>query len=286
MAPRSFIRLFAIALAFGGIPAFPRYCRAADSPLISSAAAASAHGPSDESLSRLAQQTVLESIPRHFEEKKNWGNTTKIVNGLRLQNDGDGLKIRKHTKEVKDGLWKQYDADLIDPEHQLQVRVDKMHKTDSGHTAFQIFISARLRGEARLEQWKDGIKLFNVDAQAESKIETRLDCEMAVDWKAGGVLGQFQVEPKVTAAHIDLADFELKKLSKIEGWPAREIGENLKSTISRRLHAEEPKLVEKANKAIAKRQEKLRFSPDDIVAGGLSKLQSLFGSGEKTATEK
>lgn len=284
MALRSLARLIAISLAFCAIFGFGNRRVLSDSPLGSSVAAVASQGPSNESLSSLAQRTVLDSIPRHFEDKKNWGMTTKIVDGLRLKNDGDGLKIRKHTKEVKDGLWKQYDADLIDPEHQLQVRVDNMHKTDSGHTAFQIFVSARLRGEARLEQWKDGIKLFNIDAQAESKIETRLDCEMAVDWKVGGVLGQFQVEPKVTAAHIDLADFELKKLSKIEGWPAREIGENFKAAIARKLHAEEPKLVEKANKAIAKRQEKLKFLPDDIVVGGLSKLQSLFG-GEKP-TEK
>jgi hypothetical protein len=284
MAPRSLARLIAISLAFCAITGFGNRRVVSDTPLGSSSAAP--QGPSNESLSSLAQRTVLESIPRHFEDKKNWGKTTKIVDGLRLKNDGDGLKIRKHTKEVKDGLWKQYDADLIDPEHQLQVRVDNMHKTDSGHTAFQIFVSARLRGEARLEQWKDGIKLFNIDAQAESKIETRLDCEMAVDWKAGGVLGQFQVEPKVTAAHIDLADFELKKLSKIEGWPAREIGENFKAAIARKLHAEEPKLVDKANKAILKRQDRLRFSPDDIVAGGLSKLQSLFGGEEKAPSKK
>ena len=82
----------------------------------------------------------------------------------------------------------------------------------------------------------------------------------------------------MTGAQIQLAEFELKKLSKIEGWPAREIGENLKSTIARKLHAEEPKLVEKANKAIQKRQDRLRFSPGDIFSGGLSKLQTLFGA--------
>jgi hypothetical protein len=239
----------------------------------------------NESLSNLAQRVVLDSIPRHFEEQKDWGKTTKVVNGLRLKDDGDGLKIRKHTKEVKDGLWKQYQAELIDPEHQLQIRVENLRQTAAGHSAFQIFLSARLRGEARLEQWKDGIKLFNVDAQADSKIEVRLDCEMASDWKPGGLLGQFRVEPKVTGAQIQLAEFELKKLSKIEGWPAREIGENLKATIARKLHAEEPKLVEKANKAIQKRQDRLRFSPDDIFSGGLSKLQTLFGE-EKSASDK
>jgi hypothetical protein len=230
----------------------------------------------DEPLSNLAQRIVVESLPRQFEDKKNWGKTTRIVNSFRFKNDGDGLKLRKHTEEVKDGLWKQYRAEVVDPEHQLQIRVANIKQTDAGHSAFQVFLSARLRGEAQLEQWKDGLKLFNVSAQADSKVEVRLDCEMAWSWKASGILGQFSVEPKVTGARIELVEFDLKKVSKIEGWAARELGENLKGIIAKKLHDEEPKLVEKLNKAIAKRQDRLRFSPDAVVAGGLSELESLF----------
>lgn len=237
--------------------------------------------PINESLSALAKRIILENLPRQFEEKKDWGKTTKIVNGLRLKDDGDGLKIRKHTKEVKDGLWKQYRGALIDPEQQLQIRVENIRQIDSSHSAFQVFIAAKLHGEARLEQWKDGIKLFNVVAEAESKVESRIDCEIAWDWKPGGLLGQISVEPKVTGVRIDLVEFELKKLSKIEGWAARELGENFKGTIARKLHSEEPKLADKLNRAIAKRQDRLHFSPDAIVAGGFSKLGSLFKTGEE-----
>jgi hypothetical protein len=230
----------------------------------------------NESLSNLAQRIVVESLPRQFEDKKHWGKTTKIIDGLRFKDDGDGLKLRKHTAEVKDGVWKQYKAELIDPEHQLQIRVANIRQTDAGHSAFQVFLSARLRGEAQIEQWKDGIKLFNANAQADSQIEARLDCEIAWDWKASGILGRFTIEPKVTGAQIELVEFDLKKVSKIEGWAARELGENFKGVIAKKLHDEEPKLVDKLNKAIQKRQDRLRFSPDDVVAGGLSKLESLF----------
>ena len=242
---------------------------------------APATAPLNESLSKLAQRIVAESVPKKFEEQKNWGQTKKIVNGLRLKDDGDGLKIRKHMAEVKNGLWKQYAGELIDPEHQLQIRIENLRQTAVGQSTFQIFISARLRGEARLEQWKDGVKLFNFKAQADSKIAARLDCEMAWTWKASGALGQIIVEPKITGAQINLDEFELNKLGKIEGWSARELGKEFKATIAKKLHDEEPKLVEKLNKAIQKRQEKLRFSPDDIVAGGLSKLQSLFGADDE-----
>jgi hypothetical protein len=235
--------------------------------------------PDNESLSRLAQRIVLENLPKQFEDQRDWGHTTRVINGLHLKEDGDRLKIEKHTKEVKNGIWKQYRISAVDPEHELQVRIVNLRQTDSSHSAFQVLLSGKLHAEGRWEQWKDGIKLLNVNAEADSRIETRLDCEMAIDWKPGGLLGQFSIEPKVIGARLELVDFDLKKLSKIEGRLAHELGERLKDTLAKKLHAEEPKLVDKLNKAIEKRQDRLRFSPDDVVANGFSKLESLFDIG-------
>ncbi len=235
--------------------------------------------PVNESLSSLAQRIVLENLPKEFVDQRDWGHTTRVINGLHFNSDGDRLKIEKHTKEVKDGIWKQYRIDLIDPEHQLQIRIADLRQIDSSHHAFAVLLSAKLHTEGRWEQWKDGIKLLNVNAEADSRIEARLDCEMAIDWKPAGVLGQFTVEPKVTGARLDLVDFDLKKVSKIEGHLAHELGERLKDTLAKKLHAEEPKLIEKLNRAIAKRQDRLKFSPGDVVANGFSKLESIFDSG-------
>jgi hypothetical protein len=235
--------------------------------------------PDNESLSRLAQRIVLENLPKQFEDQRDWGHTTRVVNGLHLKEEGDRLKIEKHTKEVKNGIWKQYRISAVDPEHELQVRIANLRQTDSSHSAFQVLLSAKLHAEGRWEQWKDGIKLLNVNAEADCRIEARLDCEMAIDWKPSGLLGQFSIEPRVTGARLELIDFDLKKLSKIEGRLAHELGERLKDTLAKKLHAEEPKLVDKLNKAIEKRQDRLRFSPDDVVANGFSKLESLFDIG-------
>jgi hypothetical protein len=234
-----------------------------------------------ESLSALAQRIVLDSLPKQFEDQRDWGHMKKVVNGLHFKEDGDRLKIEKHTKDVKDGIWKQYRIDVVDPEHQLQIRIADVRQTDAGHSAFQILLSAKLHGVASWEQWKDGIKLLNANVEADSRIEARLDCEMAIDWKPSGVLGQLSIEPKVIGARLELVDFDLKKVSKIEGRAAHELGERLQNTLAKKLHAEEPKLVEKLNKAIQKRQDRLRFSPDDVVANGLSKLESLFDADEK-----
>src|SRR5947209_14734396 len=68
--------------------------------------AAVAMPPVNESLSSLAQRIVIDSLPKQFEDDRGWGRTTKVMNGLHLREDGDRLKLEKHTKEVKDGIWK------------------------------------------------------------------------------------------------------------------------------------------------------------------------------------
>jgi hypothetical protein len=238
--------------------------------------------PVNESLSSLAQRIVLENLPKQFVDQRNWGHTTRVINGLHFDKDGDGLRIEKHTKEVKDGIWKQYRIDLVDPEHQLHVQIANLRQLDSSHSAFTVLLSAKLHADGRWEQWKDGVKLLNVNAAADSRIEARIDCEMTVDWKPVGLLGQITVEPKVTGARLDLVDFDLKKVSKIEGRLAHELGERLKETLAKRLHDEEPKVVEKLNRAIQQRQDRLRFSPGDVVANGFSSLESLFDAGKQS----
>jgi hypothetical protein len=237
----------------------------------------------EESLSAIVQQLVVDSLPRQFTDDKKWGKTTKVINGLKIEHDGDGLKIRKHTHEVNDGLWEDYRAELIDPGKELQIRVENVRSSGPSQTSLQLFLAARLRGEARLEQWKDGVKLLNINTEAECKVEARLDMDVRWHWQQGSLFGDLAVEPKVTGAELRLVDFDLQKVSKLQGWAARELGDGLKHTIARQLHREEPKLVEKLNSAIQKKQSKLHFSPDAAVTNGFSKLESLFHLDEAPA---
>jgi hypothetical protein len=230
----------------------------------------------EESLSSIVRQLVIDSLPRQYTDDKNWGKTTNVVNGLKIEHDGDGLKIRKHTHEVNDGLWKEYRAELVDPNKELRIRVDNVHSSGPNQTSLQLFLAARLHGQARLEQWKDGVKLLNLNTEAECKIEARLDMDVRWRWEPGSLFGEMTVEPKVTRAELRLVDFDLQKVSKLQGWAARELGDGLKHTIAKQLQREEPKLVEKINSAIQKKQSHLHFSPDAAVTNGLSKLESLF----------
>ena len=247
------------------------------SPTIVSPTSASPPAPNiEESLSMIVQQLVVDSLPRQFTDDKKWGKTTKLINGLKIEHDGDGIKIRKHTHEVNDGLWEEYTAELVDPQKQLQIRVENVRNSGPNQTSLQLFLAARLHGEARLEQWKDGIKLLNINSEAICTVEARLDMEVRWHWQPGTLFGDMAVEPRVTGADLRLVDFDLQKVSKLQGWAARALGDGLKRIIAKQLHREEPKLVEKLNAAIAKKQSRLHFSPDAAMASGVTKLESLF----------
>jgi hypothetical protein len=230
----------------------------------------------ERSLSDMIQQIVADSLPRQFTDDRQWGKTTKVINGLKIEHDGVGIKIRKHTHEVNDGLWKQYRAELVDPDKQLQIRVANLHATGPNLTSLQLLLSARLRGQARVEQWTDGVKLFTITADADCKIDARLDMDVHTSWKPGELLPEMSVEPKITAADLTLADFELQKISKIEGWTARRLGDELKPLIAKQLHSQEPKIVDRLNAAIQKHQGQFHISPDAAVSGTLSKLESFL----------
>jgi hypothetical protein len=229
------------------------------------------------SLSNALRQLLLESLPEEFEDHDDWGQTKRVASGLKIKTHGGKLHVEKRTKEVRHGLWKKYRATLVDPQKQLQLRIGDVHRESSGRIAFQVFLSARMQGEARVERWRQGVKLLNFMSEAESTIEARLDCQLATHLVPGKYLAGIALEPKVTTVSLRLADFDLMRVSKLDGAAAHELGNSLRDTIQKELRDQEPKLAAKLNQAIAKRQSSLRLSPEEWIVAGWSKAQEFVG---------
>jgi hypothetical protein len=231
----------------------------------------------EQTLSSMIQSLVVDSIPRDYDNHKDWGKTKPVVNGLKLARGPDGnLQLQEHKKVVNNGLWKEYHVTLLDPQQELQVRLAGLRAGQPGHTLLELVLVAKVRGQARLEDWKDGVKLFTLTSDADCKLEADLGFDVAWSWKPGAVLGDLVVEPKVTTIDIKLLEFQLNKVSKIEGWTARQLGDAIEGTVSHELHQQQPKLVAKINAAIDKKKDKLQFSPDQALSNGIGKLEMLL----------
>jgi hypothetical protein len=224
-----------------------------------------------DSLSAAVRELLIDCLPEEFEDHDDWGQTKRVVSGLKFRTHGGKLQVEKRTKEVRHGLWKKYHAALVDPTRQLQLRIANLRRESGDRTTFSVFLSARLEGEARVERWRQGVKMLNFMTQAESTIEARLDCQLSARLVSGKYLAGIELKPTVTAVSLRLADFDLKRVSKIDGSAAHELGNGLRDTIQHTLRDQEPKVLLKLNEAIAKRQSSLRLSPEEWIAAGWSK---------------
>jgi hypothetical protein len=81
------------------------------------------------------------------------------------------------------------------------------------------------------------------------------------------------VQPEAVAADLDLMEFRLERISKLDGPLVKELGDSLRSQVEKRLEAKRGKLVEQVSKQIAKLPERLRLSPADFAASGWQALR-------------
>ncbi|MBI2826568.1 MAG: hypothetical protein HYX69_17995 [Planctomycetia bacterium] len=247
-------------------------------------AADAAFASSEQSLSELIRTTIVDSLPREFTGQDKWGEKKAIASGLKFSTHGGRLKIDQRTKEVNHGLWTQYKATLIDPERHLRVRLSGLRRTAPGRLAFQLALAARVDGEARVERWRRGVKMLNFKAVAGSVVEAVLDCEVGIRTEATNFMPELVVEPHVDRVRLTLVDIDLKRVSKIGGDAAEELGDQLRHTLENELQAREAKVASKLNEALVKHPEKLRFSAARLVSSGWTKAQSLLSAAGKAST--
>ena len=143
----------------------------------------------------------------------------------------------------------------------------------SGRIVFGLTLSAKLAGDARWERWRQGIKMLNTHIEADGKVDIYLAGEIGIKLVSGDTLPAVAIEPVITKVDIMLRQFDLERVSKLDGIAAHELGEGLKDRIQKELNRREPKIVAKLNKSIEKRKDKLRLSPAEFARTGWSKLQ-------------
>jgi hypothetical protein len=228
--------------------------------------AAGESAPSAEELSRIAAGLIAESIPREYERTKDWGRTKRISTGLRSSGNFFKFDIHRRKSDVKNGVWKHYRVELVDPDKNLQVRIENLRITGPGRYALTLFVSAKLHGWARAKVYERGIHLIALEAEGEGPIELKLDAEIALEsiptdsWVPG-----VAVRPVITGAQLNLDEFRINRISDLRGSLARELGDGLRHLVEDELTG--PKLVAKLNRSIEKRRERLQFTPDKLLSG-------------------
>lgn len=212
-------------------------------------------------LSGVARWITLENIPSTYSDERKWGGQKAFTQGVKFRGSFKNFKIERDKKPVNHGSWKRYHVKVVDPRNDVQVSVESIEVLgDKIKTRLNVTIQAT--AEAELQEWNRGVRLMGVSAVADATIQMKLDAETQVRWNTLGLLVSGELQPQVTAADLTLLHFELQRVGKANGQLIEKLGHELKDEVAEKVENYEPKLVEKANKALDKEIAKGRFKID------------------------
>lgn len=224
----------------------------------------------------LLRQLVIDAVPQRYENNKRWGQTKAVWDGVDVSFYRLRLKTKRKWREANHGTWKRYEARLIDPQRTFDVRVDNIRPTESDRIAFDIHVDARLGTFGRLSEWQRGVQLYSFGVDADATVRLAMTCEARLRLDFKHLVPDVVVEPEITAANLQLVDFDLKRISDLRGPGVRELGDSLRGVLQDEIDKRSPKLVAQANRQIEKKRDKLRLSVSDLAKDGWQKARELL----------
>jgi hypothetical protein len=226
---------------------------------------------SPDLVSQLAAKVIAESIPREYERSKDWGKTKKITTGVRSSGNFFDFDIHRRKQDVKHGVWTKYRMTLVEPEKNLDVRIENVRNVGPGKIALTLFVTAKLDGWARTKVYERGIHVISLEAVGTTTVRLWLDSEIAFESATtSAFLPSLAIRPEVKDARFKLDNFRLTRISDVRGSLAHEIGDGLRRAIEDELSGK--KLVAKLNKAIEKRRDRLELSPETLLGVSAANL--------------
>jgi hypothetical protein len=225
-------------------------------------------------------QFVLQNIPHEFEDKRQWGKTGYVWDGLKISNDGLQIKTKRRKKQVNDGTWKMYRVELLNPHEEFHVRLENLHDAGRQRAGFDIVVSARVHAFGRMTKYVKGVQLASLSANADASLELRMNCRLGLRLDPSKLLPDVILAPEVTDADLRLTRFHLQDVSDLGGSLARELGHGVRNVLEDKIREERRRLPEKINRQLAKNQDKLRISFSDLARSEWSELTKFLPSGK------
>jgi hypothetical protein len=222
----------------------------------------------------LIRSLLLTSLPREYENSKHWGQTKPRWDGLHISLDGLRLDTKRRWKEVNHGTWTRYQATLVDPERTLFIQSTNLRPVADRRVAFDVIVDAQLFVTGRLSEWVHGVQLYSFSAEADATVRLVMQCEVGLEFLATHFPPEVRLVPRVTAADLELRQFELRSISDAHGPLVRKLGDGLHDILQDEIRERREKLVSKINRAIAKPGRELRLSLHDFLSEGSGLLFS------------
>lgn len=207
----------------------------------------------------LLRKLVLELLPKEYVDDDDWGKTHLFTTGWKVERDGLKIETHRRRESLNHGTWERYTVSLAD-DAKFDLQVKNRRGLEDARVAFDVELMLPLRVVARQAEWRRGVQLYSVHADAEMLVRVELECVTAIIIDTVSFPPAVVMKPEVSAARARLVDFELNRVSKVGGDVAEELGRAARGRIERRIAAKDEKLTRKINEQLAKREEAFRIS--------------------------
>ncbi|MCE9525114.1 MAG: hypothetical protein K8R36_03560 [Planctomycetales bacterium] len=256
-------RQFLLALAAASFVASTNPALYADDPSIKPTAA-EPFTPSPE-FQTLITRLAREQLPDKYEKTKNWGKTSRVFDGWKLERDGLRLETRRRFKQANDGAWQKYTIELLDPDQNFELRVTNLRQQES-QVVCDVAVIASARVHGRHTQWENGVQLLSIGAVADARLQLRAQLAMSMKLDPTKFPPDISLEPRVTQADLDILDFKIQRISHFGGPVVKSLSSSVREVLEDKIAESRPQLVARLNKSLAKQDAKLRFSAVDFLS--------------------
>lgn len=214
----------------------------------------------NDGLQTLITEVGRAVIPDDYQDNKQWGKTKSVVSGLYVKREGLSLKTHRQRKPVNHGTWTRYRIQMIDPAHLFHVRLQNVRTLENGRLAFDILCDARLQIFGRMSQWQWGVQLISLSAEAVSDVQLTMTCDVATHLDLTSLPPDVVVDPAVRTANLQIREFHLQRLSRLDGPLVRQLSASVREVLEREIERRQDKLVQRINHQLDKRRDRFHLS--------------------------
>jgi hypothetical protein len=220
--------------------------------VVSLSAQETAEKPDYTELSKMIRTMALKLAPKEFTAAPAWGLSIPFPPRLRLPNLPRTTIQVGDRVELAHGSWKKAKAWMEEPDKDFVLVVTDLKPLESSKYRLSLTSVAPLLIDYEFQQWLNGIMLVGVNGRAKSKIKIDLDCDVGLSLNVAKFPPEVTVDPKIIATKIDVQDFEVfNPATANRPDRAQNLNNEIKNFAQGFVRDAEPKIQDKANKAIA-----------------------------------
>lgn len=212
--------------------------------------------------SQLARAILLTAIPDKYQDKKQWDKTREVFDGICVEQRGLNIRVAEKRRKVNHGSWYMVTVRFPNPEKNVKLIIDQVQSDGPGRFTFAIHVAMKnilLHGQ--FEQWMLGVKGLNFDIESDVEVHMHavVQLDINTDRKPGSLLPDLVLDPKLRSVRLDLVDVNTRRIGRIGGDVAEELGDSSRTLFESLIHSQEGRVLKKANEAIQKKRDSLRI---------------------------